>query len=333
MRLRIASLIFVFGFCAAAGALAQFAPPDAGGNQAQLLVRVTYDNERGTPANIRVELMSAFGGTVQTQTSQGVGAGVTFPNVAAGKYRLRVTTLDGSHTETEMFDINRNEAVHTEFVRIKRPAQPQTSAELTVPASDINVPAKAKKEFDKGNEKLEAKNWADAKEHFERAIELYPQYAAAHSSLGMAYASLGQGEKAVATFREALKLDERQPPANIYLGQFYYDNQKFAEAVPYLDRAAAAAPGNPQVLTALANAQLKTGKLDDALANAHKVHRIPDHKKFAVSHLIAAEVLSSRKQDKEAAEEYKLFLHEDPKSPFAPRVHEALAKLEGAPAR
>src|SRR5207248_8714945 len=105
----------------------------------------------------------------------------------------------------------------TEYVRIKRPAQPQNSGELTVPATDVNVPVKAQKEFEKGREKLEAKNWDAAKEHFQRAIELYPQYAAAHSSLGMAYASLGQGEQAVSTFQQALKLDEHQAPANIYL--------------------------------------------------------------------------------------------------------------------
>ena len=298
-----------------------------------LIVRVTDENGRSAPGNLRVELMSAFGGTVATATTSGLGtASVTFEHVSSGKYKLRVTELDGSHIDSDVFDVVRNEAIHTELIRLPREAPlPKSPTEPTVAASDMNVPDQAKKEFTKGNKSLATKSWADAKGHFERAIKLYPQYAAAHSSLGLAYASLGQGEKAVATFQQALKLDEHQTQANVYLGQFYYDNHKFADAEPYLSRAAAAQPGNPQVLTALANAQLKTGKLDDALANARRVYSIPDYKKFAVSHLIAAEVLSSRGQNKDAAEEYKVFLREDPESPLAPRVRDALTRLEGAP--
>jgi len=333
MRSRIAPLILMVGLCSAA-ALAQ-APSngDFGGSESTLIVRLTYENGRSAPGNLRVELISAFGGAVATATTSGMGsASVTFQHVGAGKYKLQVTELDGSHIDSDIFDVVRNEAMHTEFMHLAREAPQQKSAtEPTVAASDMNVPDKAKKEFTKGNESLETKSWADAKDHFERAIELYPQYAAAHSSLGIAYASLGQGAKAVAAFQKALKLDEHQTAANIYLGQFYYDNQKFAEAAPYLERAAAAEPENPQLLTALANAELKTGKLDAALANARKVHSIPDHQKFAAAHIIAAQILNSRGRKETTMEEYRLFLKEDPQSQFAPRVRDALAKLESAP--
>jgi tetratricopeptide (TPR) repeat protein len=319
MLLRIAPLIWIV--CTSATPIfAQGRPSTAGGSEAQLFVRTTYENDRTAPKNLRVELVSAYGSTVETKVTDGLGS-VNFQHVAYGRYKVRVTGLDGSRTETDVFELGANEAVHTEFVRVMAGA---------VATIDMNAPPKAQKEFDKGSEKLDAKNWADAKDHFERAIALYPQYASAHSGLAVAYVNLGQGEKAVATFQEALKLDPHQTAANIYLGQFYYDNRKFAEAEPYLQRATAAQPSNPQILTALANAQLKNGKLDEALANARKVHSLPDHKKFAVAHLIAAEILSSRGQNNEAIEQYKLFLQEDPKSQFAPRTRDALAKLQSA---
>ena len=72
---------------------------------------------------------------------------------------------------------------------------------------------------------------------------------------------------------------------------------------------------------------MQNGEPDLALASARKVHTLPDHQKFAIAHLIAAEILSSRKANREASQEYQFFLQEDPQSPLAPRVREALAKI------
>ena len=271
MLLRIAPLIWMVCACATL-IFAQGRPSTAGGSEAQLFVRTTYENDRTAPKNLRVELVSAYGSIVETKVTDGLGS-VNFQHVAYGRYKLRVTALDGSRTETDVFELGTNEAVHTQFVRVKREAMPPAQAGA-VAAIDMNAPPKAQKEFDKGSERLDAKNWADAKDHFERAIALYPQYASAHSGLAVAYVNLGQGEKAVATFQEALKLDEHQTAANIYLGQFYYDNRKFMEAEPYLQRATAAQPANPQLLTALANAQLKNGKLDEALRRDYEFSRL-----------------------------------------------------------
>jgi Tfp pilus assembly protein PilF len=89
-----------------------------------------------------------------------------------------------------------------------------------------------------------------------------------------------------------------------------------------------ATPRNPQVLTALANTQLKNGESEQALANAQKVHSLPDHKKFASAHLIAAQVLSDRGENRRAQQEYRQFLQEDPDSPIAGRVKDVLSKLD-----
>ena len=99
------------------------------------------------------------------------------------------------------------------------------------------------------------------------------------------------------SFRTALQLDEHLWQANVYLGRFYYDNKDYKQAEPYLLRAASAEPRNPQILMVLANTQVQNGEADQALANAEKVHSLPDHTKFAIAHLIAAQILNdSRRQ-------------------------------------
>jgi len=54
---------------------------------------------------------------------------------------------------------------------------------------------------------------------------------------------------------------------------------------------------------------------------------LPDHQKFAIAHLIAAQILSNRGDNQKVAEEYRQFLQEDPSSPLAQRVKDALTKL------
>jgi tetratricopeptide (TPR) repeat protein len=298
--------------------------------QEQLTVRISYEDDRRASANLRVELLSAYGSSVETRVTDGFGS-VIFSRLQPAKYKLRVSGIDVVTTETNEIDLTQSGPNATEYVTVKRVKQPNPAG-LTSTA-DLNVPPEAKKEFDKGAAAMEKKSWSDAKDRFNRAISLYPKYASAYNGLGMSCLKLGQGPQAVEAFRTAIQLDENQPQANSYLGQFYYENKDYKQAEPRLLRAAAAEPKNPQVLMALANTQLKNGEADQALASAQKVHSLPDHNQYAIVHLIAAEVLSGKGDNKKVADEYRLFLEEAPSSPMAGRVKEALATLTAAAAK
>lgn len=293
----------------------------------QLTVRVDYEDDRAASANLRVELLSAYGSSVDTRVTDGFGS-VIFSRLSPAKYKLRISGVEVVTTETGEIDLTESGPNVTEHVSVKRVKSPNPAG--LMPATDLNIPSGAKKEFDKGASSMEKKNWSDAKDHFSRAVAIYPKYALAFNNLGVSYAKLGQGPQAVESFRSAIELDENMGQANTYLGQFYYDNKDYKQAEPRLLRAAAADPKNPQILTALANTQMQNGEPELALASAQKVHSLPDHKKYAIAHLIAAEILSSRGENQKVAEEYRFYLEEDPKSAMAPRVKDALAKLNVA---
>jgi tetratricopeptide (TPR) repeat protein len=291
----------------------------------QLTVRVTYEDDRPATANLRVELLSAYGSSVAIRTTDGYGS-VVFTHLQPAKYRLRVSGEGVVTTEGGELDMGSSGPNVTQYVRVRKVASPN---ELGLSSAiDLAVPGEAKKEFEKAADKMEQKNWPEAKAHLDRAIAIYPKYALAYNNLGVSYLKLGQGDKAIEAFRTATQLDEHLNQANLYLGRFYYDNKDYKVAEPYLVRAAQTEPRNPQVLTALANAQLRNGEPDEALANAQKVHLLPDHNKFAIVHLIAAEIFSSRGENQKVGEQYRQFLQEDPHSPMAPKVKDALAKLE-----
>jgi Tfp pilus assembly protein PilF len=322
MLRRFPVCVLLIASCAAQ-VLAQAAPEE------QLTVRVTYDDDRAAPANLRVELLSAYGSSVETRTTDGFGS-VIFGRLQPAKYKLRISGDGVVRTETGELDMTGSGPNVTEYVRVRR-VPPSADEPGMSSVTDLNIPAEAKKEFDKATSDMEQKNWMEAKGHLERAIAIYPKYALAHNNMAVTYLKLGDGANAVESFRTALQLDEHLGQANVYLGRFYYDNKDYKQAEPYLLRAASVEPRNPQILMVLANAQMQNGEADQALANAQKVHSLPDHKKFAVAHLIAAQILSDRGDNQRVSEEYKQFLREDPDSLLAPRVKDALAKLETAP--
>ena len=292
----------------------------------QLTVRAIFEDDRSVPPDLRVELLSISGSMVDIRATD-ISGTVRFTHLSSAIYRVRISGSGVITTESGEIDMTGSEPNLTEQVRVRK--EPSLTVDAgALAAIDVNIPTEARKEFDKASEKMEQKKWTEAKPHLDRAIAIYPKYALAYNSLAIIYINVYQGEKAVESFRKAAELDEQIEQANRYLGYFYYENKNYKQAEPYLLRAIGGEPRNPQLLLALANTQMQNGEAEQALANAQKVHSLPDHKKFAMAHLIAAQVLSDRGDNQHSREEFQLFLREAPDSPMAPRVKEALAKID-----
>lgn len=317
---------FLLAATCAPNLLAQGQSQGQGMTEEQLTVRVAFEDDRPVPPDLRVELLSIYGSTVDIRATD-VSGTVRFTRLTPAKYRVRITGAGIVTTESGEIDMTASGPDVTEYMHVQR--EPSSTVDAGPPPSiDANIPPEARKEFDKASEKMEQKNWTEAKTHLDRAIAIYPKYALAYNSLARIYVNVNQGEKAVESFRTAAELDGHIQQANLYLGYFYYENKNYKQAEPYLLRAIGGEPRNPQLLLALANTQMQNDEAEQALANAQKVHSLPDHKKFAMAHLIAAQVFSDRGDNEHSREEFQLFLSEAPDSPMVPRVKEALAKSD-----
>jgi tetratricopeptide (TPR) repeat protein len=290
-------------------------------------VRVTYQQNHRPAPGLRVELMSPLGGFAGIRTSDGNGR-ATFDGVGSGRYQVQVSGPDVETTKSDPFETGGSQGgpYITENIEVRMTETAGSHA--AGPALALNVPEAAKQEFNLGSKEMDKKHWEEAKDHFLKAIAAFPKYAEAFNNLGQVEIQLKDGKNAVEAFRSASQIDPTLQQANLYLGQFYYENLQYKEAEPYLLRAAADQPKSPQLLTALANVQLQNGETDLALANARKVPSLPNHKQFAISHLIVAQALTGKGQDGEIAKEYEEYLKEAPDSPLAPRVKDTLAKLK-----
>jgi tetratricopeptide (TPR) repeat protein len=289
-------------------------------------VRVTYQQNHRPASGMRVELIASLGGMASMRTTDGNG-GATFDGVGTGRFQVQVSGPDIETTKSEIFEAGGSQGPYiTEHIEVR--LTEKADANAPGPALTPIIPEAARQEFNLGSKEMDKKHWEEAKDHFQKAITAFPKYAEAFNNLGQVEIQLKDGKGAVEAFRSGTQIDPTLQEATMYLGQFYYENKQYKEAEPYLLRSVANQPKNAQILIVLANTELQNGENALALANARKVPSLPDHKQFAISHLIVAQALTGKGQDDEIAKEYDEYLKEAPDSPLAPRVKDALAKLK-----
>ena len=322
-------LTLAVAFLPAASAAQQTTTMSAGSSAgiSTVSVRVTYQQTHRSAPGLRVELISPIGGVASIRTTDGNG-GATFDGVGSGRYQVQVEGPDIETTKSDIFETGGTNGGPYITERIEVRLTQTAGAEAARAAIAPIVPEAAQQEFNLGSKEMDKKHWEEAKVHFQKAIAAFPKYAEAFNNLGQVEIQLKDGKNAVEAFRSATQIEPTLQQANLYLGQFYYENVQYKEAEPYLLHAAADQPKSAKLLTALANTEIQNGESDLALANARKVPSLPDHKQFAISHLIVAQALTGKGKDDEIAKEYEEYLKEAPDSTWAPRVKDALAKLK-----
>ncbi len=104
--------------------------------------------------------------------------------------------------------------------------------------------------------------------HFERAIELRPEYARAHHNLGAALSALGRRAEATREFERAVELEPRYALGHVKLGITAMQAGRTAEAKEHFRAALHWQPNDAAAHRGLAGALLKDGELDDATRHA-----------------------------------------------------------------
>ena len=321
-------LTLALAFFSAARAAQQPTTMSAGssGGITTISVRVTYQQNHRPASGMRVELIASLGGMASMRTTDGNG-GATFDGVGTGRFQVQVSGPDIERTKSDIFETGGSQGPYiTEHIEVR--LTEKADANAPGPALTVVIPEAARQEFNSGSKEMDKKHWEEAKDHFQKAITAFPKYAEAFNNLGQVEIQLKDGKGAVEAFRSATQIDPTLQQANLYLGQFYYENTQYKEAEPYLLRSVANQPKSAQILIVLANTELQNGESALALANARKVPSLPNPRQFAISHLIVAQALTGKAHDDEVAKEYEEYLKEAPDSPLAPRVKDALAKLK-----
>lgn len=86
---------------------------------------------------------------------------------------------------------------------------------------------RANQYFEEGKNLQEKSLYKEACKKYERAVEIDPGYAEAHSNLGYTYRKQQMFDKAVRAYKRAIKLDPKLAEAHEYLGEAYAEMGKF----------------------------------------------------------------------------------------------------------
>src|SRR5579871_955552 len=135
-----------------------------------------------------------------------------------------------------------------------------TRSQLQAPSGsisqlDLKAPAKAQHEYEKGYQLLMKKDSPGAIAHLTKSLEIYPSFVAAHNALGTAYLNQGNTDLAVEHFNRAIALDSHLPNSYLNLGCAQLAMQKYGDAEGSLKKAAAIAPMDLSLQTALTYAE------------------------------------------------------------------------------
>jgi tetratricopeptide (TPR) repeat protein len=300
-----------------------------GQNSGRLLVRTRWaDDSQASLQGLSVTLSTATG-IPMGQTFTDDSGGANFEMVQPGNYMLKVSGANVAETVITDFIVQPNETFHNEIVRVKFKApgaDSPTSLNSSVSSSELNIPAKARREFDKGSEALEEEKNDEAMKHFLRAVEIYPKYGMAWNYLGVLAMNKGETASGAELFDKAIDADPQCGPAYVNRAKTLMSKPDIKRAEEDLTKAVALNPTNVPALLLLATAQLKNHEFEQALLNSRKVHSLT-HIGFAGVHLVSANALEALKRPAEALQEYKLYLFENPNADNAAEVRSRIDQI------
>lgn len=298
----------------------------------QLTIHVRTGDDRDLRSHVQIELLSPSGtpvGTAQTNDD-----GTAYFQVSSGiTYRAQISGRDIESTTSEFFIMGGQQS-HTENLTVRRRSLSQSAtapkSSPSVSIAEINVPKKAQDEMKKGVEAFDRGDLDKARQRFQKAVSIYPRYARAYYNLAILTLKTNDPKAAADLFGKAIQTDDKYLPAYIGLSRLEVQEKRYTEAESLLAKVMLLNPGIPEAVALLAAAEYGNKEYDKALADAQRVHTMPDHERFANVHLLAGQILEMRNRNREAIAEYRAFLNEAPESSQASSVQKAVADLEAA---
>jgi tetratricopeptide (TPR) repeat protein len=199
----------------------------------------------------------------------------------------------------------------------------------TISATTLNAPKAARKAFEKGQELLKKNKLADAREEFEKAVQIDQVFAAAWCELGRLQARSGDAEMARGSFRVAMKSDPKFVNPYLELSTLSLEDKKWQEVADLTDQAIKLDPFDyPQAYLFNAAARYNMQEADAAEKSIKEADRLDSRHQYPeVAHLYGA-ILQYKKDYPGAVLKYQAYLKLAPDADDAPAVRKQLETLD-----
>lgn len=334
-RFLFSLLAFSLAALSAAGARAQTTERDRdtynpATNTGDITGQVRFAGALAPAQNVRVSLERVGGGAIDQMATDNRGR-FRFAQLPRGQYVVNVTAecQQPERRQVELLVIFRS-YLDVELRPDRSSPNCAGGAAASAPASsvDARVPEEARKEYDRASASLAKGKEEDGLARLRHAVELYPDFYAAHMLLASAHTKAGRLAEAEAALERASQIDPRSSAALVALGEVRRRLKKAAGAEEALDAALKLEEASWQAHLALGRLYLDTDRARNAAPHIGRALQLkPD---FPDGHLFAGNLLLKLNEPARALAEYEEYLRLAPSGDYAAPTRELVGKLRKA---
>jgi tetratricopeptide (TPR) repeat protein len=202
-------------------------------------------------------------------------------------------------------------------------------AEGMISVAALEVPGKARREYEKGSELLEKGNLDAAEKSLRKAIDLYPKFAEAWLRLGDLEQRRKNLEGASADYQEAINADPNFPLPYLQMAFLSALTQNWEQTCKITERLISLDSSNfPLAYYYNAIANVNLNHLAQAESSALRAETLDKQHTEPQVELLLAAIYSSKGEYTSAADHYRTYLKLVPAGPLNERVKTDLAKTE-----
>ncbi|MBD0325001.1 MAG: tetratricopeptide repeat protein, partial [Pyrinomonadaceae bacterium] len=234
-RLKVSLLALVLLVFSASDAICQQDTDVLQGTSFEITGQVRRSIGKGTIERASVRLDGFAGGLVDQTVTDSNGR-FRFSRLRRGQYTVTVKA-QGFREEKQQIDINQFLRRAQIFFDLK----PDNSETTTRPTSvnevvDARVPVEARREFEKGRAALDEDKTKQGLSHLEKAINIYPEFLAAHLLVVNTHMRVHEWEKAERALKRVLQISPQIIEALVDLGEVYRRQKRYTEAEQTLQK-------------------------------------------------------------------------------------------------
>jgi len=265
-----------------------------------------------------------YGSDSQYSRSNPLAVGPTNPESSIADCELRAD-LSGYSSSSIRLDPSMNNSNVGVIVLHSR----SKKAEGMVSVASLQVPTKARREYEKGSELLEKGNPGEAEKSLRKAIDQYPKFAEAWMRLGDLEQRRKNMEGAMSDYQEAINADPNFPIPYIRMAFLSAVASNWEQTRKLSERLISLDPVNfPLAYYYDAVAEFNLNHLPQAETTALRAENLDKLHSEPRVELLLASIYNAKGAPASAAEHYRSYLKLVPDGPLNERVKADLAKTE-----
>jgi tetratricopeptide (TPR) repeat protein len=287
---------------------------------------VHADYGQAIPAGVVVHLETDQGMPVRDQPVDSSGY-FEFAGLAKESYRLTVSApgFQAYQKDVDLRPVGNRLNISVQLSPSNKPKSilPAGATSFT----DNNASRKARKEYEKGDRALQQGNLTEAQSHLEKAVNEYPCYARAQTSLAVVRSGQHQFSASEAALKKAMQCDPDFLDTYTELGQLYYDENRYQESVAILQQGLRRSPGSWQFHYQLGGSDYSLHQYAEAEQEYLRAESLNSLVPAEI-HVKLADVYLKEAAYQKAYAEMQAYLRAEPNGRFAAKLRNVMQRMQ-----